>query len=135
MVLSASSSLRPQSRFLNSFERQAMRLAVHFHYNCVVRNRLQLPDIAPPAIYGHLQLGEDPFADEALEMPARAQYPIESRRRDFQRVVPLDRIPGLEHLAHRVAHTRAIVNRDANAGILGAAIDEYPQNAALALSR
>jgi hypothetical protein len=49
--------------------------------------------------------------------------------------MPLDRILDLEHLAHRVTHARAIVDRDAYAGILSAAIDEYPQNPALALSR
>src|SRR3984957_7380728 len=52
MVLLDSSSLRPQPRLLNPFERQAMRLAVDFHYNCVVRNRLQYPDVASPSIHG-----------------------------------------------------------------------------------
>src|SRR5450631_4228973 len=50
MVLLDSSSLRPQSRFLNSLERQAMLLAVDFHYNCVARNRLQHSDITSPSI-------------------------------------------------------------------------------------
>src|SRR5271170_6169243 len=58
IVLLDSSSLRPQSRLLNQFERQGMRLAVDFHYNCVARNRLQLPDITPPAVDGQLQLGK-----------------------------------------------------------------------------
>jgi hypothetical protein len=34
-----------------------------------------------------------------------------------------------------VTHTRAIIDRDAYAGILSAAIDEYPQNTALASAR
>jgi hypothetical protein len=49
--------------------------------------------------------------------------------------MPLDRILDLEHLAHRVTHTRAIIDRDAYAGIVSAAIDEYPQNSALATAR
>src|ERR1700736_4984154 len=135
MVLLDSSSLRPQSRLLNSFQRQAVRRAVDFHHNRVAHHRFQLPDITPPPIDGQLQLGEDPLADEPLEVRARAQDPIEPRRRDFQRVIPLDRIMDLEHLAHRVTHTRAIVDRDAYAGILSAPIDEYPQNTALAPAR
>src|SRR5271167_548618 len=50
MVLLDSSSLRPQSRLLNSFERQAIRLTVDLHYNRVARNRLQYPDVTPPSI-------------------------------------------------------------------------------------
>src|SRR6202035_229325 len=128
MVLLDSWSLRPQSRLLNSFERQAVRLAVHFHHNRVVRNRLQLADKPPPSINRQLQLGEDAFADKPFEVRASSQDPIESRRRDFQRVMPLDRILDLEHLAHRVTHARAIIDRDADAGIVSAAIDEYPQD-------
>ena len=41
--------------------------------------------------------------------------------------MPLDRILGLQHLAHRAAHDRAIIHRDAEAWILRTAIDEYPQ--------
>src|ERR1700722_19590840 len=52
MVLLDSSSLRPQSRLLNPLERQAMRLAVDFHHDRVVRNRLQYPDVASPSIHG-----------------------------------------------------------------------------------
>src|SRR5271168_4567161 len=113
IVLLDSSSLRTQSRPLNSLERQAVRLAVDFHYNRVARNRLQDPDIASPAFDRQLQFGEYAFADKPLEVRASAQDPVESRRRDFQRVMALDRILGLEHLAHRVAHARAIVDRDA----------------------
>src|ERR1700722_9698477 len=121
MVLLDSSSLRPQSRLLNSFERQAVHLAVDFHHDRVARNRFQL--------------GENAFADEPLEVRASPQDPIESRRRDFQRVMSLDRILDLEHLAHRVTHTRTILDRNAYARILGAAIDEYPQDTAVALAR
>src|SRR5579864_5585708 len=64
MVVLDSSSLRPQSRLLNPFERQAVCLAVDFHHNRVVHNRFQHPDITPPAVQGHLQLDEDPLADE-----------------------------------------------------------------------
>src|ERR1700682_2163853 len=135
MVLLDSSSLRPQSRLLNPFERQAVRLAVDFHYNRLARNRLQLADITPPSIDWQLQLSEDAFADKPLEVRASSQDPIETRRRDLERVMPLDRILDLEHLAHRVTHARAIVDRDAYAGILSAAIDEYPQNTALAPAR
>src|SRR5450755_4262048 len=135
MVLLDSSSHRPQSRLLNPLERQAVRLAVDFNNDRVVRNRSQYPDIAPPSLDGHLQLGEDTLADKPLEMPPRAQDPVEPRRRDFQRVMALDRILGLEHLAHRVTYACAVVNRDAIAGILSAAVDEYPQNTAPPLSR
>src|ERR1700722_20136462 len=135
MVLLDSSSLRPQSRLLNPLERQAVRVAVDLHDNCVVRNRSQYPDIPPPSIDRQLQLGENAFADEPLEVRASPQDPIESRRRDFQRVMSLDRILDLEHLAHRVTHTRTILDRNAYARILGAAIDEYPQDTAVALAR
>src|SRR5258707_682337 len=135
MVLLDSSSLRPQSRLLNSFERQAVRLAVDFHHNRVARNRLQHADITPPSIDRQLQLGEDAFADKSLEMRASSQDPIEPRRRDFQRVMPLDRILDLEHLAHRVTHTRAIIDRDAYAGILSAPMEKSPQTPAPPLSR
>src|SRR5580700_8918883 len=87
-------SHRPQSRLLNSFERQAMRLAVDFHYNRIALDRLQYPDITPPSVQGQLQFGEYAFADEPLEMRADPQDPIESRRRDFQRVVALDLVLG-----------------------------------------
>src|SRR6202166_3645379 len=78
MVLLDSSSLRPQSRLLNPVERQAMRLAVDFHYNRVVRSRLQHPDETPPAVDRQFQLGEDPFTQESVEVRASAQDPIES---------------------------------------------------------
>src|SRR6202035_1273465 len=68
MVLLDSSSLRPQSRLLNSFQRQAVRLAVDFHHNHVARNRLQHADITPPSVDGQLQLREDAFADKSLEV-------------------------------------------------------------------
>src|ERR1700688_1529208 len=48
-------SLRPQSRLLNSIERQAMRLAVDFHYNRVGIHRLQYPDKTPPPVQRQLQ--------------------------------------------------------------------------------
>src|SRR5277367_1668216 len=70
-------SLRPQSRLLNSFERQAVRLAVDLHHNRVARHRFQFPYITPPPVDRQLQFGEDPFADESFEMRTRAQYPIE----------------------------------------------------------
>src|ERR1700727_3770046 len=90
MVLLDSSSHRPQSRLLNSFERQAMRLAVDFHYNRVALDRLQYPDKAPSPVDGQLHLGEDALTQESVEVRTSAQDPIESRRRDFQRVVPID---------------------------------------------
>src|SRR5258708_4644624 len=106
-------SLRPQSRLLNSIERQLVILAVHFHYNRVARRRLQYPDKPAPAISRQLQLGNDPLTDESLEMRARAQDPIEARRRNLQRVVPLDRILDLENLAHRVTDACAVSRGDA----------------------
>ena len=112
-----------------------MRLAVDFHHNRAVRYRLQHPDKAPPPIDGQLQLGEDPLADESLEMPARAQNPIESRRGDFQRVMALDRILALEHLAHRMTRTRAVIDSDAGVRILRWGIDENPQHTAAPLAR
>src|SRR5271163_2707339 len=51
-----SSSLRPQSRLLNPLERQAMRLAVDFHDNRVLHDRLQHSDKPPPSIDRQLQL-------------------------------------------------------------------------------
>src|SRR5882757_6316948 len=72
-------SLRPQSRLLNSIERQAVRLAVDFHYNRVGIHRLQYPCKTPPPIHRQLQLGENPRTREPLEVRARAQDPIKSR--------------------------------------------------------
>src|SRR3974390_2929301 len=45
-------SLRPQSCLLNPLERQAVRLAVDLHHDCVARNRFQFLDITPPAVDG-----------------------------------------------------------------------------------
>src|SRR5450432_389180 len=57
-------SLRPQSRLLNPIERQAMRLAVDFHYNRVAHHRLQYPDKTPPSVHRQLKLSEYPLAQE-----------------------------------------------------------------------
>src|SRR5882672_11055548 len=86
MVLLDSSSLRPQSRLLNSFQRQVVRLAVDFHYNRVALDRLQPADVPPAPVDGDLQLSEYPFTQESVEVRASAQDPIEARRRDLQRV-------------------------------------------------
>src|SRR5450631_218495 len=103
-----------------------MSLPVHFHYNRVIRDRFQYSDEAPPPVDGQLHFRENPLSDEALEMRTLAQDPIETRRRDFQRVMTLDRILDLEYLADRVAHSRAIVNRDVALARIGTTIDEDP---------
>src|SRR5271167_1349317 len=115
IILSTPRSLRPQSRLLNSIERQAVRHTVDFHHNRVGCNRLQDPDEASPAVDRQLQLHRDPRAAESLEVRSRAQNPVKTRRRDFQRVVPFDRIFSLEQPAHRLAHARAIIHRDPTA--------------------
>src|SRR3984893_749028 len=111
-----------------------MRLSVDIHYNRVTRDRFQHSGEAPPPVDRQLQLGEDPFADEPLEVRPLAQYPVEARRRNFQRVMTLDRILALEQFAHHVAHARAVVDRDAcrrtAAKLLDSPINEYPYNSA-----
>src|SRR5271156_3239178 len=62
-------------------------------------------------------------------MRALAQYPIESGRRDFQRVIALDRILDLEHFAHRVTHCRTIIDGHARIRPVRT-VNEYPQHAA-----
>src|SRR5882724_3660281 len=104
--------LRPQSRLLNSIERQAIRLAVDFHNNRVGIHRLQYTCKTPPPVQRQLQLCKNPLPDEPLEVRARAQDPIKSRRGDVQRVMPLDRILSLEHLADRIAYAGAIIHGD-----------------------
>ncbi len=47
----------------------------------------------------------------------------------------LDRILGLEHLAHRVTDARAVIDSDAGARILRPGIDENPQDTAAPLAR
>src|SRR5665213_3396662 len=112
-----------------------MHPAVDIHHNRLVRNRLQHAAKTPPSIQGHLQLNKDPFAQETLKVRPGPQDPIETRRRHFQRVMPLDRILSLEHLAHRVTHESAIIDRDTGSGVLSGAIDEYPQYTAAAFPR
>ena len=67
-----------------------MRLAVDLHYNCVARNRLQLPDKTPPAVQSHLQFGEDAGTQKTLEVRARPQDPIEPGRGHLESVMTLD---------------------------------------------
>jgi hypothetical protein len=76
-------------------------------------SRLQQPGEPPPPVDGQLQLGKNPLAQETLEMPALAQDSIGARRGNLERVIALDRILDVEHLAHRVTHARAILDRDA----------------------
>src|SRR5208282_734661 len=90
-----------------------MSLPIDIDYNRVIRNRFQHPDEPPPPVQGQFEFGEDPCTDEPLEMLTLAQDPIETRRRNFERVMTLDRIFDLEHLAHRMTYERAIVDRDA----------------------
>src|SRR5450631_1107024 len=103
-----------------------MSVPIDLHYNRVVCDRFQHADEAPSAVDRQLHLRGNSLTDKALEMPALAQDSIETRRRNFQCVMTLDRIFDFEYLTDRVTHARAIVHRDAALRIARTTIDENP---------
>lgn len=67
---------------------------------------------APP-IDRVLELNSNFASFEALKMRQREQRPVEPRRRNFKRVVPVDRVLYIENSAYLVAHSRTIFHPDA----------------------
>jgi hypothetical protein len=61
-------------------ERQVVHLPIDLNHNRAAFDRFQPSDETPPPFYGHLQLGENPLAQEPLEMRAFTQDPIEPGR-------------------------------------------------------
>src|SRR5215470_10910729 len=75
-----------EPRLANLCERHRHALAVHGEGDPVVIDREQLPGVAAPAVARLLQLDEHPRADEAAEVLARAQHPVEAGRGHLERV-------------------------------------------------
>src|SRR5690606_37808255 len=120
-----------EPRLMYRFDRQPHRAAFHLERDFPVGHREQLPGEAPAALEGLGHFEFDPLAGEAREVLRGAQRPIESRRRDLERVLARNRILDVEHVAHRAAHFLAVVKGDPPALARGR-VDIQPEQPAAA---
>src|SRR5580658_209111 len=119
------------ARFLGRKPRLADLLEAHRHLlpidlerDAAIVDREQRTGVAAPAGARLLQLDEHPRADEAAEMRAGAQHPVETRRGHFQRIRRRDRVRDVEQCRNLAAHAAAILDTDP-----GGVVDEQPQHA------
>src|SRR6185312_1003418 len=105
--------IRDQPCLADVAERQTMQHSVHLDAHLIRLAALQGAAEAAPPLDGQRQLDPGLRAREAGEVAGLAQWPVQTRRRHFQRVGARDRVLHVQDRAHLPAHDLAVVHRDA----------------------